>query len=234
MCSNAYWILQEILLLFPFVLLRYARAFLLIRQGVRCDFVRALAANFYWHCVQSSYRHLNYTEFINKLHLCSQICIVFNRLITFWNYYFIFWQVCWKFSRTGLDQLEYSNFAAVFNREKYFPFLNISHASYNTGTGIVQHISNVLPTRSGRPCAHCPALCLAALFRISATPYSSATCRQCLETCSRNSSKVVLRDKCVIHSRKRIVGRLYINFSEIRKTFNPLNTELNPTCQLYK
>jgi hypothetical protein len=56
-----------------------------------------------------------------------------------------------------------------------------------------------LPTRSGRPCAHCPALCLTALLRISATLYSSSTCRQCLEICSRNSSKVVLRDKCVIH-----------------------------------
>jgi hypothetical protein len=62
---------------------------------------------------------------------------------------------------------------------------------------------NALPTRSGRPCTHSPALCLTALFRTSATLCSSSTCRQCLEICSRNSSKVVLRDKCVINSRKK-------------------------------
>jgi len=41
--SKAYRIRQEIIFLFPFVLLQYSHAFLLMQQHVRCDFVRALA-----------------------------------------------------------------------------------------------------------------------------------------------------------------------------------------------
>jgi hypothetical protein len=96
------------------------------------------------HCMQSSYRHLNYTEFIKNYIFSSKICIVLNRLITFWNYSSIFRQVCWNFSRNGLDQLKYSSFANFVNGEKWFLFPSISHASYNQSIGNVHHISECI------------------------------------------------------------------------------------------
>jgi hypothetical protein len=44
MCSNVYSIRQEILFLFPFVLLQYSRAFLLMQQQVICDFCKSIGS----------------------------------------------------------------------------------------------------------------------------------------------------------------------------------------------